>query len=442
MKLQYKEISKILLKTPAHAVFILIIIGLGLNSIFNSISVALGAEFPRNTFLYISTDLFADFFKWIFSYPHSFPLKIDESSILLNSYINQNPYNGISGLANGTLTHFHSPPLSTTISLAYLNLMNFIDPRMLYLASILIMFVTVYFFFKKYVVCKTDKSLLFLSFLLSYPTLFFITRGNIFAGIVALSLIAYLVLLHRKEHFYIAILLLAIAVNLRPNAIIFIFALLIADRSKIIGLICFICLSTLIFFSSLSISNILYPEYTFRHFLDGLKTYHSIYVIGNGGVAYGSSLFGAFKMMFGYVRYLEPIISLIGISVVLYASYRLIKNYLSDTAYIFILCAIYALCSSVFADYHLMVFFAPIIFLYLDNNKTPYQPTGFLARRKFEVIFFSCIFQLIPKNYYFLNEISFQVILNPLVLVFAVASLLVKFNYLTLYRKSSHSKIE
>ena len=427
MNLQFKEIFKLLLKTPAHGVFVLITMGLGLNSIFNSISVALGAKFPKNTFLYSSTDLYADFFKWIFSYPHSFALKVSESSILLNSYINQNPYNGIHGLVNGSLTHFHIPPLGATISMAYLHLMKFIDPSILFMASILIIAVTVYLFLKKYVACKTDATLLFISFLISYPTLFFITRGNIFAGITALSLIVYLVLLHRKEHFYFAIFLLAVAVNLRPNAVIFIFALLIVnDRSKITGFIWFLCFSALLFFISLYISNVLYPEYTFRHFLDGLSIYYSIYVIGSGGLSYGSSLFGAFKMLFGYARYIEPIISFSGISVVLYASYKLLKSYLSPTTYIFILCAIYVLCSSVFADYHLMVLFAPIILLYLDNSKAPYQASEFLAKRTFEIIFFSCIFQLIPKNYFFLNDVSFQVILNPMVLAFAVTLLLVK----------------
>jgi hypothetical protein len=238
------------------------------------------------------------------------------------------------------------------------------------------------------------------------------------------------VLLHRNERFFLAILLLAIAVNIRPNAVIFVFALLIAhNRPKGIGFIYFICLSSLIFLSSLFISNILYPDYTTRHFLDGLQIYHSIYVIGDGGLAYSSSLLGAFKVVFGYSRYSELMISLIGAFVVLYATFRLVKNNLSNTAYIFILCAIYTLCSSVFADYHLMVFFAPVMFLYLDNNKTPYQTSGFLAQREFELVLFSCIFQLIPKNYYFYHEISLQAILNPLVLVSAVTLLLVKFNY-------------
>jgi len=208
------------------------------------------------------------------------------------------------------------------------------------------MILLAYFLLKASTLSKADAFLFFLSFLLCYPTLFFISRGNIFSCFVAFSIIAYLVLLFKNECFLLALLLLAFAVNIRPNAIIFIFALFVTEnRHKLTGLIYFTLLTVAIFFPSLEISNVFYPEYTLGHFLNGLSIYHSMYVVGDLGLASGSSLFGALKYVFGYASYFELIVSIIGVLFLFYATFCVVKNKLSKPIYLFIypLCSIYNL---------------------------------------------------------------------------------------------------
>ena len=432
MDITINKLYKFLINKPAHSLFVLIYASFILNYIFCFLSVAFGAPVHNGTIIFGSYDLFADYFKVTFSYPHSFNLHLNEASALLNSYLIENPYGGILALSQGGLTHFHLTPLSTLFSLLNLNLMHDFDPRLLFTALIVSMILLPYFLLKASALSKTDAFLFFLSFILCYPTLFFIARGNILSGIVAISLIAYLVLVFKNKSFLLALLLLAFAVNVRPNAIIFIFAIFIAEnRPKLTGLIYFTLLTVAIFFTSLEISNVFYPEYTLGHFINGLNIYHSIYVIGNLGLASGSSLFGALKFVFGYANYFELIVSIISALLLLNATFCVVNHKLSKPIYLFILCALYTLCSSVFADYHLMVFWGPLLVICSARNNDLYQSPKLMSDRDFLIIFFSCVFVLVPKNYLFIQEVSLQVFLNPILLLSVTFMLLASADHLS-----------
>ena len=136
MDITINKLYKFLINKPAHSLFVLIYASFILNYIFCFLSVAFGAPVHNGTIIFGSYDLFADYFKVTFSYPHSFNLHLNEASALLNSYLIENPYGGILALSQGGLTHFHLTPLSTLFSLLNLNLMHDFDPRLLFTALI------------------------------------------------------------------------------------------------------------------------------------------------------------------------------------------------------------------------------------------------------------------------------------------------------------------
>jgi len=435
----------VLIQKPALLAFIMIFAMVALNSIFNTLAVAVGLDFPRTTFLFSPNDLFADYYKVLFSYPSASGIQINGASklsTLLLSYLNNNPYHGVEGLVSGTLTHFHLTPFSTLFSLINLQLMRYISPQSLFFLLILVFFIGVYLLIVKITCSKFERLLWFLSVLICYPTLFIITRGNIFAGITSLALIGYLVFVSQNKNKYFALFMLAIAVNIRPNAIIFILALLLGkSRPKISSVLVFFAMAGCIFFSSLYLSNFLYPDYTLTNFLAGLKIYHASHVFGNGGLAYGSSLFGPLKVVFGATSTTEIFAMLIAILLLVPAVWLRIGNKISNSSFIFIICSCYVLGSSVFADYHLGIFLAPLILHYLDGKEKPTMNLQLSDKAEYALIYLGSVFMLIPKNYIFYRGISAQVVLNPIALLLVSTAILFYFGYynrIALTNSSNH----
>ena len=411
--------------------FLLIFVFTGLNSFFNSLSVAFGRDYPRTSFLFSSSDLFADYFKVVFSYPHSFAFDFravsPNISNLLKTYAEINSYKGVDGLAVGALTHFHMPPFTTLVSLLSLKLMQYIAPIWLYFVSLLSLFICNYLIINKVAIQKSDKVLWALSLLICYPVLFMITRGNIFAGIASTAIVGCLVLMQNKK-IYLALLLLAVAVNIRPNAIVFIFAILMSkSKLKFKDILYFIGVVGAIFVSALWMSNLIYSDYTIDHFLSALKIYHSVYVIGDGGLAYGSSLFGSLKQMFGAHAVAELSAAFIAGVLLLLGIWLKIGNKISNSIFAFIISSCYALGSSVFGDYHLGVFVAPLFLYFLESRDRLAVDEKNIDSCELIFIYSGSLLMLVPKNYIFDHGISLQVVLNPLILL--LLSILIIYYY-------------
>jgi hypothetical protein len=142
-------------------------------------------------------------------------------------------------------------------------------------------------------------------------------------------------------------------------------------------------------------------------------------VIGNNGLVFGSSLFGPLKVMFGYSKFLEVLpIFIAGIMVVV-STLQLRNKKISKIAFLFILCASYVLGSAVIADYHLTVFFAPLLCIYLEQKKGLFNSLSPPLTKELLIVFFASVFILCPKNYVYIGIISAQVALNPAVLLMA-----------------------
>lgn len=412
--------------TP-QTIFIYLFIGLSINSIFNSLAFALGFQYPFATFLFTPDDVFGDFFKTIFSFPYQGTIAIPQGGFynLLQIYLSaDNPYGGIQALNAGNLSHFHMPPLSALFSLISAQLMVFIHPFNYYGLILLLMLAAIFYTFRS-LNCSRVNLLFFISaFILSYPLIFAVTRGNVICMIVGITVINFLIFSYKydKPRRILMLFLLALAVNLRPNSIIFIFALLINDGKKVIkkSLIfdvgIFLIFSLGIFFISLFLASILYSDYSLPNFLAGLKIYHSLYIVGNGGLAFGSSLFGALKIIFKSPPYLEIITTLICLCFFTFFTSLYLKRIITKITYIYILCGIYTLGSPVFADYHLIVFFAPLVLIYL-TKKNKLDPN---LSKTYKLIFFASILMLVPKNIFFVHAYSLQIIFNPLILLFSL----------------------
>ena len=414
-------------RNPAFYIFAIIFLFTSLNSIFNTLLFSMGYGFPYTTFLFNPADRFADYFKGIFSYPEAANLHIEVTSRfteLLNSYLHNNPYNGVGAALNGQLSNLHSPPLGTLLGLLNLKLMHYVNSLLLFSSIFFVGFALAYRFLSSISASKEDSIYLFLALLLSYPCLFMITRGHIYSGITSLSLLIFIVLMFQDRKKYLGLVLLAIAVNLRPNAIIFLLALGICE-SRILkkDIPIFIGLTTFIFLTSLFFTNKIYTDYTLSNFLLGVSVYHNLYVIGNSGIAFGSSLFGPLKVIFGYSKFIEALPILIAGIIVAISWINLRNNKDSKIAFLFILCSTYVLGSAVIADYYLTVFFAPLLCIYLNQKSWEYQRTSPLLNTEILIVFFASLMVLCPKNYIYIKHTSIQVLLNPLLLL--VASVLI-----------------
>lgn len=423
----------------AKLTFFLIFIGLSINSIFNSLAFAFGFHYPFTTFVFTPGDLFADFFKVIFSFPHEGEIAIQQNRFydLLHIYLNANPYGGIQALHSGSLTHFQLPPLSGLFSIISAQLMVFVDPLIYYGLILLLILTAIFYTFKSFNYSRSNLLIFISAFILSYPFLLAVTRGNVYSIFAGISVINFLVLSYKydKERSMLMLFFLALAINIRPNLIIFIFALLrnnnkkIINRNLIIDTGIFLTFAISIFAISLLLIEALYKEYSFSTFLTAVKIYHSMYVIGDGGLAFGSSLFGALKFIFKFHPQFEIASALFSLSLFLFFTFAYFKSKIDKTTYIYTLCGVYILGSSVIGDYHLLVFFAPLALIYLDTKNKVSSNLSAIQK----LVFISSILMLVPKNIFFIKGISLQVIFNPLIL-------LCSFLWLFFYFKTSIKK--
>jgi hypothetical protein len=383
-------------------------------------ALAFGFDFPYTTFLFDPNDRFADYFKGIFSLPGAGDLKIDGTSkfsLLLSDYLHSKSYLGVEGLATGALTNLHSTPMGTLIGLVNLQLMHYFDPIYIFVSIFVIGLALLYIVFRSVSVSRRDSALFFAAALFCYPTLFMITRGHIYSGISSLSLLIFVLLMYQDKNRCLALLFLAVAVNLRPNAVIFISLIGLVDlRNVKTDLPLFFGLFVYIFLTSYFVSNAIYSDYTLKNFLLAVYIYHNQYVVGHAGLAFGSSLFGPLKAIFGYSKFVELFPILVGGSIIV-SSYLLLRYaFISKIVFIFNICSSYVLASSVIADYHLLIFFAPLLCLYLDV-KAKDLPSRVSVQYELPIIFLASILLLSPKNYVYFKSISAQVALNPIILI-------------------------
>ena len=396
--------------------FLLVFLLLSINAIYNSLASGFGYQYPLNTFLFDPNDLFADYFKTTFSFInnkneiHDF-INLPE---LLRNYFLTNPYkSSIQALHNGELTNLHGTPISQLFALINVYFIKYVNPVYIFTFLNILFIYLAYLTLKKLVHSSYDRALMMLIFISSYPFLFYFTRGHLYSIALVILIANYLINI-KNSKFISALFFLALAVNIRFNSAIFLAYIFFIESTitlKIKNILIFTSLTIILFTGSLYVDELFYPLYSFSNFIEAVKNYHQLYVVGDAGFSFGSSPFGVLKYFYGFNKTIEifPLLASI-----LLIAFILMPKFISrfpESSFIFLICAAFALSTPVFADYYLSIFFIPLLFLYNSkkNNAKYNNNINFC-------IFISCILLISPKNYYFFNMPSIQIFLNPMIL--------------------------
>ncbi len=266
---------------------------------------------------------------------------------------------------------------------------------------------------------QTAQNILILT-LMSYPILFMLDRGN-FEILIFLCLYGFAILYQSKPGWSAALLGVAIAMKATPAVLLF---LLLIDRrwKHALLTILFTVLITLIAYLS-------YPGglNTLSNHYQNLTGSLAGYAIGNNGLYFGHSLYGAIKFI---VLWLMPAIDIEAFSRQLTLPYQLLALLavglllwrISRRAMPFwqrltILIGIMSLLPTVSADYKLIHFLIPL-YLFINDPATN-------RRDRWYTLAFGLL--LIPKAFFHLPtlpEVNSGVLLTPLILLGLFAAIL------------------
>ena len=374
-----------------------------INAIFYSIGYAF--SFKTGTYI-IRGDYLADLYKISLSYPKARELfesgnlvSPDFLSPLLNIYYKYT-YQGIEGLSSNQLTHFHLPPLTTAfifLQIIAFSLIGFLGATTLLLIATFSSIIIV-----SKLAIKKDAYLFSLLIFISYPFIFLLQRGN-FIAFFSFVLILLAVITLKKGRVFVPIVLIAIAVNFRPNLIVYTALLYFWPCRSIARPVLSVVLAFIIFAIALFLDNYIYPNYTFDNFIKGLKIYNLLYISGDWGFGYSSSLFTLFKFIFkligieffaSYAINFQIAFTMTGL---VYFAWLYNKEKIGDIVFVFLLTAISMLGTPIFADYHLLLFIIPAI-LVLWNRNEKNGNNNFQIKIN-NIIFITCCFMLSPLNY-------------------------------------------
>ncbi len=385
------------------------------NLLFNVLATMLGAGFPYSTFVFTPDDRYGDFFKLTFSYPgapvHPSPAHWGMGDLFA-------AFEAQKVAAAGTPhNHFHLPPLATLLALLWRLVMQWVDPVLLFLGLLSAGLAALFYTVVHLAPSGRSAPAFGTIAILCYPALLLVDRGHFFSLITGTLLIAATlrVLRDDKADFW-SILMFAIALNFRPNAGIIPLALFLCRRALGVRDMLVLCATVFgLFGASLVAAHQLYPAYDLAAFRAGLRDYAGLYIVNDFGQAYGSSLFGGLRAVFGYgpLTYSLPIFVAAALfAATIIGSWR---GLLRVPEVLYLVLATYALGSQAFADYHLLVFIIPLMLVARERANGDWSDWAILI---------ACSFVLAPKNYIFHPSTgtipwSWQIVANPIILLAA-----------------------
>lgn len=398
------------------------------NGFFNAVEFEYSATNPwQHTFLFYpkegKNDLHADLIASGLSFPPYPQLNVSTWPALYARYYFQNDYMGIEGVAQKKITALGLPPITILCMLIVKRGIILMGPvaviAIFYAITLALFWLTCSYFIKD----KWKRLFAFTVLTLSYPGLAILSRGNVGALPTGLLLIFYIYLACTQQRPLLAALCLAIACDFRPNAL-FLAPLLLCfgfRKSLFPAAVC-LGVAALVSVTCHVIDVALYPGYSFQVSQQALTNYSRLYVFGPLGDAYNNSLFGAVKALYnlGVDRpnpaflLLVNLLVLFGCGVlILYSSLLFFTKKLSSYPFAFVLVALYVLGTSIFGSYHLIIFFAFILATGRESS---------LRASPAPLLLFLSALMLIPKNYFFFTEnVSYEVVLNPLILFLSVS---------------------
>ena len=336
-------------------------------------------------------DQFADFHKLIYSFSHLFSnqdlISLSVPKSLSNPLLN--PYSVV--LENGATPNMGHPPLTIIllISSALIAKSAGLHYSLIYIFYI---FAFGLFLFKFYYHKLRDNPFL-IFILLSYPLLFLVDRGNIWAAISGCCLLViFKSFVKNQELTYLDLIMFILASSIRPNYLVFglLFLTNVTVRSTVRKLfkvgIYFVGANSLFLY----ISTTIFPGYNLGYFVYLVDRYAQSEIRFN---AWNSSLHGFIYNFYSNISIssnnplpkdstlrLEELIvgqavnkliliiyfSILIISFINFKLYRLDK-----ISFLTILCCFTAISTSPFGDYHLIIFIFLFftVYEYSKNDK-------------------------------------------------------------------------
>ena len=323
-----------------------------------------------NGTIFFKNDLFADGLKVIYSYSHIFDSKQYEYLNGAYQYID-NPYSEVVSESTNGLYHSHLTPVPSLqyhLTAYLIRFFNIAHPWFI-LINFILYFLLV---FKNFNFCRinfdnTTANIFFTLSLFSYPAIFLFQRGNFSSGYTTqLLIMAYLFFMKHKKLKLIHFLLIAIALNFRPNYLFLLPIFILNDgfvNSVKLLFQHFISFLTVGYMSFLSV-NYMYKDYTFENFFIALDRYREWHL--RRGDGFDSSLYRVFQQLvdpFNSYPYLIYYF-FIAFSLTLISVYFLKKF---EYKIQFLLFSIFLW--SPLADYHLLILLIPILFHTVHSKK-------------------------------------------------------------------------
>ena len=422
-------------KFPTYSFALCVFFFLFLNLFYNQIMASLGYGFPRNIFFFYPQDIFADFFKFI----------INQNNLSQHFTVPQGDkvYPYITPHLNFSFyyqTNFVSPPFYGLISGVNAIFLKLLNPYLVYFLNILF-FLTIFFFqIKNFLICKKTSFIIFICSIFSYVVLIMMNRGHIFSAFTCLFLIQILINCYLKKNFILNYFLVLLAFSSKPTALCFALYIFYYDISfykKFIYFFLLLILAPIFYilfneFNYFFLGNIwsFYNNFENTFKMHSQLMYYNSYVIGDAGLAFGSSLWGFVKIFLRSFSNFNPhiwikITFLFSSLIFFIFTLLFFLKKINISVFAYTLVSYYILVSPVSADYHLIVFFGPLLLLLKDyenfNNKDLYI-----------VLILTIAFIVSPQHYYFTEKfIPEKTILNPLLILCANFYILIKINYAT-----------
>lgn len=398
------------------------------NGFYDSLNVEYGCtDFWYATYLGDPDDLDADLVKGALSLSSGPPPDIWDWSAHYQKFYWENPYKKMELVTQGKLTVFGVTPLTLLLMGGLLNVVLWMGPgtvsALFYGLMIALLGVACWCFVRNW----GERLLAFVVLVFSYPFMMMLTRGNFGAAIVGVTLFIYIYLTCRRSLPLVAAICLAIACNVRPNAILLApLFLCYGLRWSIYASLLFLTVGGAIAWVSFQLAAAAYPGYSLQIFLGALQTYTKSYVYGPFGDGNNNSLYGAMKTLYhilvidmhrDFLSSLNKVSAGVCLLLIVLAVYKFWRGRLPVYYYAFAIAALYILGTSVFTAYHLLVLYP---FILLAGGKP-----AKMSPCPVPLVFMAAAL-LIPKAYiYFFPNVSCEVLLNPLILLGCVAWIMV-----------------
>ena len=291
-------------KFPTYSFAFCLFFFLFLNLFYKEIMTSLGFGYPRTSFFFYSGDVFADFFKSTinthnlnthFSVPQG-----EKGYPYITPYLNFPFYDQ---------TNFLNPPfyfMITGVNAVFLKSLNPHLAYLVYFLNILLFLIIFFFQIKNFLVDRKISYVIFIASVFSYAVLTMINRGHVSSAFTCLILTQILINCYFKKNFLLNCFLVLLAFSSKPTALCFaliVFYYNISFYKKIIYFFLLLVLAPVFYilvneFNYFFLGNIwsFYNNFADTFKMHSQPVYYNQYIIGDGGLAFSSSLWGPVKI--------------------------------------------------------------------------------------------------------------------------------------------------